>query len=137
MLATGGLWEELNSSFAFLAVYHQTKCAEPQSEECENTQDDDTRCSLFGEARAREEYIHKDAGASGKRRPLHRVRVPRGRFTHSLVPRACRMVRKRKSLPRDSKGFEPIDTYLKEVEEDLKKSSSSGETGRGRVTVRV
>lgn len=35
----------------------------------------------------------------------------------------CRMVRKRKSLPRDSKGFEPIEEYLKEVEEDLNQSS--------------
>ena len=34
------------------------------------------------------------------------------------------MVRKRKSLPRDSKGFEPIEAYLREVEEDLNKNSS-------------
>lgn len=35
-----------------------------------------------------------------------------------------RMVRKRKSLPRDSKGFEPIEQYLKEVDEDLNQSSN-------------
>ena len=34
------------------------------------------------------------------------------------------MVRRRKSLPRDSKGFEPIENYLKEVEEELNQDSS-------------
>ena len=48
-------------------------------------------------------------------------------FCGFLVLCMCRMVRKRKSLPRDSKGFEPIEAYLKEVEEDLNQGSSSGE----------
>ena len=41
-----------------------------------------------------------------------------------FVLSVCRMVRKRKSLPRDSRGFEPIEEYLREVEEDLNQESS-------------
>ena len=46
-----------------------------------------------------------------------------------------RMVKQRKSLPRDSKGFEPIETYLKELEDELNQRSSGKmccvEPGRG------
>ena len=36
----------------------------------------------------------------------------------------CRMVRKRKSYARDSKGFEPIEEYFKEMKEALTQNSS-------------
>ena len=68
-----------------------------------------------------------DARPRGECRSLYWVRH---RFTAAYIYYlvcVCRMVRKRKSLPRDSKGFEPIDQYLKEVEEDLNQKSSSGE----------
>lgn len=63
-------------------------------------------------------------------------------YPHPLRVFVCRMVRKRKSLPRDSKGFEPIDQYLKEVDEDLNQSSNgeceggSGEGGRDLISPR-
>ena len=68
-----------------------------------------------------------DARPRGECRSLYWVRH---RFTAAYIYYlvcVCRMVRKRKSLPRDSKGFEPIDQYLKEIEEDLNQKSSSGE----------
>ena len=34
------------------------------------------------------------------------------------------MVRKRKSLPRDSKGFEPIEQYFKEFDEEMNQDSN-------------
>lgn len=52
---------------------------------------------------------------------------------NSLNVFVCRMVRKRKSLPRDSKGFEPIEQYLKEVDEDLNQSSNGECWGRTEV----